>query len=49
MLLKTVTSNKVQPRQLITHRFALRDAMAAYDTFGSAMKERALKVIIATD
>lgn len=46
MLLKTVLSGKVQPKQLITHHFALNDVMQAYDTFGNAMKERALKVII---
>ena len=49
MLLKTVMSGKVQPRQLITHHFALKDVMQAYDTFGNAMKERALKVIITND
>ncbi|HEY3489373.1 MAG TPA: zinc-dependent alcohol dehydrogenase family protein [Candidatus Deferrimicrobiaceae bacterium] len=49
MLLKTVTSGKVQPKNLITHHFALNDVMKAYDTFGNAMKERALKVIIAND
>lgn len=46
MLLKTVLSGKVQPKQLITHHFALNDVLQAYDTFGNAMKERALKVII---
>jgi len=49
MLLKTVMSGKVQPTQLITHRFALSDVMQAYSTFGNAMKERALKVIITND
>jgi alcohol dehydrogenase len=48
MLLKTVLSGKVDPKKLITHRFSLADTMKAYDTFGSAMKERALKVIIAS-
>lgn len=48
MLLKTVLSGKVQPNQLITHHFALNDVIQAYDTFGNAMKERALKVIITT-
>ena len=46
MLLKTVMSGKIQPKQLITHHFALNDVMEAYNTFGNAMKERALKVII---
>jgi alcohol dehydrogenase len=49
MLLKTVLSGKVQPKQLITHHFALTDVMQAYNTFGNAMKERALKVIITND
>jgi len=46
MLLKTVLAGKVAPRQLITHHFSLSDILAAYDTFGHATKERALKVII---
>jgi alcohol dehydrogenase len=49
MLLKTVMSGKVQPKKLVTHHFALKDVMKAYDTFGNAMKERALKVIITND
>ena len=49
MLLKAVMSGKLQPEQLITHHFALKDVMQAYDTFGNAMKERALKVIITND
>ena len=46
MLLKTVLSGKVHPKQLITHHFALNEVMQAYNTFGNAMKERALKVIM---
>ena len=34
MLLKVVGSGKLQPSKLVTHRFALDDVMAAYDTFG---------------
>jgi alcohol dehydrogenase len=49
MLLKTVLSGKVKPQQLITHHFALKDVMQAYDTFGNAMKEHALKVILTND
>ncbi|MHB1325948.1 MAG: zinc-dependent alcohol dehydrogenase family protein [Thermoleophilia bacterium] len=49
MLLKTVMSGKIQPNQMITHHFVLNDVMQAYDTFGNAMKERALKVIITND
>jgi alcohol dehydrogenase len=46
MLLKMVQSGRLQPRKLVTHRFALADVMAAYDTFGNAAKEHALKVIL---
>jgi hypothetical protein len=46
LLLKTVVSGKLQPQQLITHHFMLDQVMQAYDTFGNAMKEEALKVII---
>jgi len=46
MLLKTVQSRKLDPGQLITHRFALDDILAAYDTFSRAADTRALKVII---
>ena len=35
--------------QLITHRFAFSDMGKAYETFGHAMRERALKVIIRND
>jgi alcohol dehydrogenase len=48
MLMKTVMSGKIQPRQLITHYFKLDDIMEAYDAFGDAMEERALKVIISS-
>ena len=46
MLLKTVLSGKLEPKQLITHHFDLKDIMKAYDTFGNAAKEKALKVIL---
>jgi alcohol dehydrogenase len=46
MLLKNVTAGRLQPRRLITHEFKLDDLMKAYDTFGNAAKEKALKVII---
>jgi alcohol dehydrogenase len=49
MLLKTVMSGKLQPKSLITHRFALSDAMNAYEVFGNAAKERALKVILTNE
>ena len=46
MLLKVVRSGKLQPSQLVTHRFAMNDIMRAYDTFGNAAKEGALKVVL---
>ncbi len=46
MLLKTVESGKLQPEQLITHRFAFKDFMQAYEVFGNASREQALKVIV---
>ena len=41
-------SGKLQPAKLVTHRFPLADIMKAYDTFGNAAQERALKVILTT-
>ncbi|MDB6120771.1 MAG: Alcohol dehydrogenase GroES domain protein [Verrucomicrobiaceae bacterium] len=49
LLLKTVLSGRLQPRQLITHRFPLSEIMSAYDTFGNAARERALKVIVTSE
>ncbi|MGN6230409.1 MAG: zinc-dependent alcohol dehydrogenase family protein [Trinickia sp.] len=46
MLLKTVRSGKLDPKQLITHRFKLAEIAAAYDTFGHAADTHALKVLI---
>lgn len=46
MLMKTVQSGKVDAGQLITHRFALNDILKAYEVFGNAAKEKAIKVIL---
>jgi alcohol dehydrogenase len=46
MLLKVVRSGKLQPKQLVTHRFAMNDIMKAYETFGNAAQEGALKVVL---
>jgi len=46
MLLKVVQSGKVEPAKLITHRFAMADILKAYETFGNAAKEHALKVVL---
>lgn len=48
MLLKTVTSRRLEPSKLITHDFVLGDMLKAYDVFGNAARERALKVILRT-
>lgn len=46
MLLKTVTSGKIQPEKLITHHFKLNEIIKAYEVFGNAAKEKALKIIL---
>lgn len=49
MLLKTVQSRKIDPKQLVTHRFTLSNIIEAYDTFAKAADTQALKVIISND
>jgi len=49
MLLKTVTSGKLKPESLITHRFSFDQFMDAYDVFANAARENAMKVIISND
>jgi threonine dehydrogenase-like Zn-dependent dehydrogenase len=39
-------ARKIDPKRLITHRFKLDNILDAYETFGSAAKTKALKVII---
>jgi alcohol dehydrogenase len=46
MLLKTVQAERIDPRQLITHRFKFDQILVAYDTFARAAETKALKVII---
>ncbi len=46
MLLKLALAGKLALERFATHRFALGDAMKAYDTFGKAGREHALKVIL---
>ena len=46
LLLKTVMSGRLKPKQLITHHFKLGEILKAYDTFGNAGREHALKVIL---
>jgi alcohol dehydrogenase len=49
LLLKTVMAGRLKPKQLITHHFTLGDIIKAYDTFGNAGREHALKVILTND
>ncbi len=46
MLFKTVQAGKLDPNKLITHHFKLDQIIEAYDTFGNAANEKALKVIL---
>ncbi len=46
LLLKTVLAGKIAPQKLVTHHFKLADILQAYDTFGNAGREQALKVIL---
>jgi len=46
LLFKTVMSEKIEPKKLITHHFRLDQVIEAYETFGNAAKEKALKVIL---
>lgn len=46
MLLKTVSSGKLNPGKLITHHFRFDEILKAYAVFGNAGKEKAMKVII---
>ncbi|MGZ9097515.1 MAG: zinc-dependent alcohol dehydrogenase family protein [Micavibrio sp.] len=49
MLLKTVQSGKLDPKQLITHHFTLDKILGAYEAFANAADTQALKVIITPD
>lgn len=49
MLLKNVTSGKLEPQKLITHHFKMDDILHAYEVFGHAGDEKAMKVIIEAD
>ncbi|KAF2475178.1 theronine dehydrogenase [Lindgomyces ingoldianus] len=46
MLLKLLAAKKLPAEKLITHRFKFADMLKAYDTFGKASQEKALKVLI---
>ena len=46
LLLKMIQAGTLRTSRLVTHRFALGEVMAAYDTFANAGSEGALKVIL---
>jgi len=46
MLLKSVTAKKLDPLQLVTHRFTLDGILDAYEAFSHAAETQALKVLI---
>ena len=46
MLLKTILSNKIDPKKLITHHFKFDEILKAYEVFGNASKENAMKIMI---
>jgi alcohol dehydrogenase len=49
MLLKTVQSGKLRAEGLITHRFSFDQVLDAYEVFGNAGQQKAMKVIISSD
>jgi alcohol dehydrogenase len=46
MLLRLVQSGRLQPQKLVTHRFGLGEMLLAYEVFGNAARENALKVVL---
>ena len=45
-LMRLIASGRLDPSLFATHRFALDDTMAAYDTFADAANSDALKVVL---
>ena len=48
-LLKAVMAGHLMLGGLITHRFPLSEILRAYDTFGNAAREQALKIVISNN
>ncbi|WP_340616858.1 zinc-dependent alcohol dehydrogenase family protein [Xenorhabdus entomophaga] len=46
MLLKSVQSGKIAPEKLVTHHYPLSEIEAAYEVFGNAAQEKALKIVL---
>jgi threonine dehydrogenase-like Zn-dependent dehydrogenase len=49
MQLKTVAAQKLRASRLITQRFQFNQMLQAYQPFGNARQEKAMKVIISND
>ena len=49
MLLRNVESKKLRPEKLVSHRFDFDEMLSAYDVFGNAAAEKAMKIIISND
>jgi alcohol dehydrogenase len=46
LLMRIITSERICPQELISHRFNMAEIMKAYATFGNAQAEKAMKVIL---
>ena len=49
LLLKTIQGGKLDPGQLVTHRFPFSQVLQAYDVFRHAAREQAVKIVLYTD
>ena len=49
LLLKSVISGRLPAAKLVTHTLPLSEAMRAYDLFGRAAREKALKVLLVAE
>ncbi|WP_225182442.1 zinc-dependent alcohol dehydrogenase family protein [Pectobacterium aroidearum] len=46
MLMESISSGKIDPKKLISHHFKLDEIEKAYQVFGNAAKEKAIKIIL---
>jgi alcohol dehydrogenase len=49
VLMRVVESGRVEPAGLVTHRFKLDEIEKAYDIFGEAAKEQAIKMLLTVE
>jgi alcohol dehydrogenase len=49
LLMRIITSEKICPQELISHHFNLKEISKAYETFGNAQTEKAMKVILSNE